>query len=108
MLFVALFYHSSGQPSMMPHPCDEARETLPPRLHRAREIIAGAEHTAREVRAGADEYAKEVLSNLESFTSRMIGTIQRGREKLEQRDTSQAEEFIGPDMGGRRDRGIRR
>ncbi len=51
----------------------------------AREIVASAEATARGIRRGADEYAKEVLANLENFTAKMMGTIQRGREKLEQR-----------------------
>lgn len=51
----------------------------------AREIVASAESSAREVRRGADEYAKEVLANLENFTAKLMGTIQRGREKLDQR-----------------------
>ena len=51
----------------------------------AKEIIAAAEATAREVRYGADEYSREVLANLENYTSRIIGTIQGGREKLEDR-----------------------
>lgn len=51
----------------------------------AREIVASAEASAREVRRGADEYAREVLANLENFTAKLVGTIQRGREKLDQR-----------------------
>ncbi len=54
----------------------------------AKEIIAAAESTAREVRAGADEYAREVLANLENYTARIMQTIQRGREKLEDRLTA--------------------
>lgn len=73
----------------------------------SREIIAAAEQTAREIRAGADEYAKEVLTNLENFTARVMGTIQRGREKLEQRESASLEDFVGVEMG-RRDRGVRR
>ena len=73
----------------------------------AKEIVAAAEQTAREVRSGADEYAKEVLTSLENFAAKVIGTIQRGREKLEQREPVQTEEFLGPDLG-RRDRGVRR
>jgi len=51
----------------------------------AREIIGAAEVTAREVRYGADEYSREVLANMENYTARIMGTIQRGREKLEER-----------------------
>ena len=51
----------------------------------AKEIIGAAESTAREVRFGADEYAREVLANLENYTARIMGTIQKGREKLEER-----------------------
>lgn len=51
----------------------------------AREIISAAETTAREVRRGADEYSREVLVNLENYTARIMGTIQRGREKLDSR-----------------------
>jgi vacuolar-type H+-ATPase subunit H len=54
-------------------------------MAQAKEIVASAESTARDVRAGADEYAREVLANLENFTTRLMGTIQRGREKLDQR-----------------------
>ena len=75
----------------------------------SREIVAAAEETAREIRTGADEYAKQVLTSLENFTARIIGTIQRGREKLDQRDTTPAvEELLGPPQAGRRDRGVRR
>jgi hypothetical protein len=74
----------------------------------AKEIIAASEETAREVRAGADEYAKEVLTSLENFAAKIIGTIQRGREKLEQREaTTQVEDYLGPEVG-RRERGVRR
>ena len=51
----------------------------------AREIVSAAEASAREVRRGSDEYAKQVLSNLENFTTKLMGTIQRGQERLDQR-----------------------
>jgi len=49
----------------------------------ARDIVASAEESARATNAGADEYSKEVLADLESFVSRVMSTIQRGREKLD-------------------------
>jgi len=74
----------------------------------ARDMVAAAEETARDIRAGSDEYAKEVLTRLENFASGIIGTIQRGRDKLEQREAApQTDELMGPDLG-RRDRGVRR
>jgi vacuolar-type H+-ATPase subunit H len=74
----------------------------------AREIVAASEQTAREIRSGADAYAREVLTSLEDFTARIVGTIQRGREKLEQRDVSDpADDYTDAELG-RRDRGIRR
>jgi vacuolar-type H+-ATPase subunit H len=51
----------------------------------AKEIVASAEGSARSIRRGADEYAAEVLSAVENHLGRLLGTIQRGREKLEQR-----------------------
>lgn len=74
----------------------------------AREIVAAAEQTAREVRSGGDEYAKEVLNNLENFASRIVGTIQRGREKLDQREANlMTDDFFSADLS-RRERGVRR
>jgi cell division septum initiation protein DivIVA len=74
----------------------------------AKDIVAASEETAREIRSGADQYAREVLTNLENFAAKIIGTIQRGREKLEQRDTvPSTEDFVGPEMS-RRERGVRR
>jgi vacuolar-type H+-ATPase subunit H len=51
----------------------------------AREIVSGAENSAREIRRGADEYATQVLSGLEDHLAKLTGSCQRGREKLEQR-----------------------
>jgi hypothetical protein len=74
----------------------------------AKEIVAASEQTAREVRGGADEYAKEVLTSLENFAAKIIGTIQRGRDKLEQREVAvQADDYLGPELG-RRERGVLR
>ena len=68
----------------------------------AKEIVAAAEQTAREVRSGSDEYAKEVLISLENFAAKIIGTIQRGREKLEQREApAEAENYLGPEVSRR-------
>ncbi len=74
----------------------QAKETVQIATAQAREIVAQAEAEAREVRTGADEYARdvlvtlegqvgEVLSQVEGRVSGMLATIQRGRQKLEQR-----------------------
>lgn len=61
----------------------------------AKEIVASAEGSARSIRRGADEYAREVLSAVENHLGRLLGTIQRGREKLEQRiETAPVEETL--------------
>ncbi|MDO8684706.1 MAG: hypothetical protein Q7N50_14670 [Armatimonadota bacterium] len=74
----------------------------------AREIVAAAEQTAREIRMGADEYAKEVLTSLENYVAKIIGTVQRGREKLEQRESATVvDDYVSPEIG-RRERGARR
>ena len=70
----------------------------------AQEIMANAETAARDIRRGADEYAREVLSAIESHLAHVMGTLQKGREKLDARiDAQQSTEPIIP-MG----RGIRR
>lgn len=50
----------------------------------ARQIAASAQEDARQIRRGADEYARDVLNNLEAVLAKAIGTIQRGKEKLEE------------------------
>lgn len=50
----------------------------------ARQIVASAQEDARQIRRGADEYARDVLNNLEAVLAKAIGTIQRGKEKLEE------------------------
>ena len=53
----------------------------------AQRIVLEAEQKAREVKAGADQYAREVLSSLDTFLGRITGTIQRGRAKLDHKDS---------------------
>jgi cell division septum initiation protein DivIVA len=55
----------------------------------ARELVASAELDAKEMRRGADEYAREELSRIERVLTDTIITVQRGRNKLEQRSASQ-------------------
>jgi F0F1-type ATP synthase membrane subunit b/b' len=64
----------------------------------ARQIVASAQEDARQVRRGADEYARDVLNNLEAVLSKAIGTIQRGKEAL---DESLREEERVPAATGR-------
>ena len=70
----------------------------------AQEIMANAESAARDVRRGADEYAREVLSAIENHLAKVMGTMQKGREKLEQRISAQqtAEPIIPAGRGIRR------
>lgn len=70
----------------------------------AQETMSSAEAAARETRRGADEYAREVLAAIENHLARVMGTLQKGRERLEVRiNAQQYEEPIIP-MG----RGARR
>ncbi len=70
----------------------------------AQEMVANAEATARDVRRGADEYAREVLAAIEGHLAKVMGTLTKGREKLETRIVAQdASEPLIP-VG----RGIRR
>jgi vacuolar-type H+-ATPase subunit H len=70
----------------------------------AQEMMAKAEMSSREIKRGADEYARDVLSAIENHLAKVMGTIQKGREKLDMRiGASQTSEPIIP-MG----RGIRR
>jgi vacuolar-type H+-ATPase subunit H len=52
----------------------------------AARIIAEAREQATQIRRGADQYAKEVLAGLDAFLGRILGTVQRGRAKLEQQE----------------------
>jgi len=56
----------------------------------AKEIVAAAEEEAKATKIGADQYAQEVLEDLESFVDKVLGTIQRGREKLERKSEMQS------------------
>lgn len=70
----------------------------------AQEIMASAEASSRETRRGADEYAREVLTAIENHLGGVIGTLQRGREKLDARISSQqsSEPIIPAGRGIRR------
>lgn len=46
-------------------------------------VLEQAYQIAKEVRGGADNYADEVLSNLELTTTRVLRTVQAGRERLQ-------------------------
>ena len=50
---------------------------------KAGEIIQEAYKIAKDIREGADKYADEVLANLELTSSRVIRTVQAGRERLQ-------------------------
>jgi len=52
----------------------------------ASRIVAEADARAKEIRTGADKYAREVLAGLDQFLGRILGTVQRGQAKLEQRE----------------------
>lgn len=55
----------------------------------AQDLVANAEGSAREIRRGADEYAREVLASMENHLANVMGTLQKGRERLEVRIHSQ-------------------
>jgi len=70
----------------------------------AQEALAHAENAARHTRRGADEYAREVLASIENHLAKVMGTLQKGREKLEVRISArQSDEPIIP-----AGRGVRR
>ncbi|NLN79244.1 MAG: hypothetical protein GX141_10040 [Armatimonadetes bacterium] len=70
----------------------------------AQDIMANAESSAREIRRGADEYAREVLAAMENHLAGVMGTLQKGREKLDVRISSQQSVEPAIPVG----RGIRR
>lgn len=55
----------------------------------AQDIMANAESASREIKRGADEYAREVLASIENHLASVMGTLQKGREKLEVRISAQ-------------------
>lgn len=70
----------------------------------AQELISRAEAASRETRRGADEYAREVLAAIECHLAKVMGTLQKGREKLEIRISAQQEDqpIIPAGRGNRR------
>jgi hypothetical protein len=46
------------------------------------EVLQQAYQMAKEIREGADQYADEVLANLEATSTRILRTIQAGRDRL--------------------------
>lgn len=70
----------------------------------AHDIVANADSAAREIRRGADEYAREVLTAIENHLAGVMGTLQRGREKLDARISAQqtSEPIIPAGRGIRR------
>jgi hypothetical protein len=49
---------------------------------KAVEVLQQAYQMAKEIREGADQYADEVLANLEATSTRILRTIQAGRDRL--------------------------
>lgn len=49
----------------------------------AREALHQAETEADDIRRGANDYARDVLANMEQIMGQALGTIQRGRQTLE-------------------------
>jgi len=70
----------------------------------AQDMVANAENAARETRRGADEYAREVLAAIENHLAKVMGTLTKGREKLEVRISAQQESEPVIPVG----RGVRR
>ena len=70
----------------------------------AMDIMSHSESTAREIKRGADEYAREVLASIENHLANVMGTLQKGREKLEVRISAQqtSEPVIPAGRGARR------
>ncbi|MBI5399122.1 hypothetical protein HZB07_00700 [Candidatus Saganbacteria bacterium] len=50
---------------------------------KAVEILQQAYQMAKEIREGADKYADEVLANLEATSTRILRTVQAGRQRLQ-------------------------
>jgi len=49
---------------------------------KAVEVLQQAYQMAKEIRGGADKYADEILANLEATSTRILRTIQAGRDRL--------------------------
>jgi len=50
---------------------------------RAHEIMEEARANEREIRLGAEDYADEMLANLEVNMSKLLTSVQRGRDRLQ-------------------------
>ena len=70
----------------------------------AQDMVANAENAAREMRRHSDEYAREVLQAIENHLAKVMGTLQKGREKLDVRISAQQESEPVIPVG----RGVRR
>ena len=70
----------------------------------AQETMSNADSAARDIRRGADEYAREVLAAIENHLAGVMGTLQKGREKLEVRISAQGPDELLVPAG----RGVRR
>ncbi len=57
----------------------------------AQGIMANAENHARSMKRSADEYAREVLTAVENHLGKVMGTLDKGREKLETRISAQVD-----------------
>lgn len=70
----------------------------------AQDMMSHAESSSREIKRGADEYAREVLAAIENHLASVMGTLQKGREKLEVRISAQqtVEPVIPAGRGARR------
>ena len=70
----------------------------------AQDLLSHAEVHSRETKRGADEYAREVLAAIENHLAKVMGTLQKGREKLEVRISAQqpTEPLIPTGRGVRR------
>ena len=67
----------------------QAHEIVAAAEREAHEMLAASEREARDLRYGADEYAYDVMRELEGSVGELMTTIQRGRQKLDQRVTGQ-------------------
>ena len=74
-----------GQSEVVRLATAQAHEIVAAAEREARESTAAAEREARDLRHGADEYAFGVMADLERQVGELMGTIQRGRQKLDQR-----------------------
>jgi len=74
-----------GQSEVVRLATAQAHEIVAAAEREARESAVSAEREARDLRHGADEYAFGVMADLERQVGELMGTIQRGRQKLDQR-----------------------